>query len=481
MSDLIEQHTIDHIPEDQRFGTPRSLFTFWFTANTSAFTIVLGAIGIELGLNLLESIAAIVIGMVVGGLFMAYHSAQGPKLGLPQLIQGRAQFGFYGSLVPNSLIWIIFLGYIVAENVLASQALASLFHITFDDALALTAFVTWVVVVFGYRVMHDVNRVVAVVSMVLLVVLVVRLAEHYPTVHPVSSDFTVSAFILAISIFASGQIGWAPYVSDYSRYLPADTTVRKSFWYTYAGSVTSGILFSSLGALAGAVALSKVNGDAVGFLAGLVPGVGWLVTLMLLASIVAGNAINLYSPLVSGLALVSKDGGRAPSVWVRSIGSGVIMAGTAMLAVAVSANFLTDLSDFAASLLYVVVPWSSINLIDYYFVRRGEYDLRSILSPGGIYGKFKASVILVFLTGFAAEIPFMNSSWPKFEGPVASALSGADISWLVGFIVAGGLYYGLAALRGTTRDLVGSRAWPAVTLAASVRGEVPVAESLNER
>jgi hypothetical protein len=35
----------------------------------------------------------------------------------------------------------------------------------------------------------------------------------------------------------------------------------------------------------------------------------------------------------------------------------------------------------------------------------------------------------------------MNASYPQFEGPAASALSGADISRLVGFLVAGGLYY----------------------------------------
>jgi nucleobase:cation symporter-1, NCS1 family len=49
--------------------------------------------------------------------------------------------------------------------------------------------------------------------------------------------------------------------------------------------------------------------------------------------------------------------------------------------------------------------------------------------------------IVVFLVGIAVEIPFMNAYCPQSEGPVASALHGADISWLVGFIVAGGLYY----------------------------------------
>ena len=49
------------------------------------------------------------LGGAVGGVFMAYHSAQGPKLGLTQLTQSRAQFGFFGALLPNFVIWLIFL------------------------------------------------------------------------------------------------------------------------------------------------------------------------------------------------------------------------------------------------------------------------------------------------------------------------------------------------------------------------------------
>jgi NCS1 family nucleobase:cation symporter-1 len=441
MSDVIEQYTISHIPEDRRYGKASSLLPFWFTANTSAFTIVLGAIGIELGLSLAWSIVAIVVGSVVGGVFMAYHSAQGPKLGLPQLVQSRAQFGFYGSLIPNFLIWIIFFGYIVGENVLASQALGPLIHVTFAEALGLSAFVTWLVVVFGYRIMHDLNRVVAVLSLILFAVLLVRLLQHLPDVHYVAGSFKLSVFLLATSIFASGQIGWAPYVSDYSRYLPADTSVARSFWYTYAGSVLSAVLFASLGAIAGVVALSKINSDSVGYLAGLVPSVQWLITLVLLSSIVAGNAINLYSPLVSGLALVSKDGGRAPGAIVRGVGTAAIMVVTSVVAIAVSSNFLVDLSDFAAFLLYIVVPWSAINLVDYYFVRRGNYSTEDILSVHGKYGLFNVKAVLIFVLGIAAEVPFMNASWPKFEGPVASKFGGADISWVVGFVVTGVLYF----------------------------------------
>jgi len=457
MSEVVERYTIRPIPDQDRHGTARGLFPFWFTANSSAFTVVLGAVGIELGLGVIPTIIAIVAGGAVGGVFMAYHSAQGPKLGLPQLIQSRAQFGFYGALLPNFLIWLIFLGYIVGENVLAAQALAGMAHISYAEAMAVACFVTWLVVFFGYRIMHDFNRVTAVVALVLFAVLLVRLIRHSSGAHMDLSSFSFPVWLLFFSINVSGQVGWAPYVSDYSRYLPARTSPRQTFVYTYLGSVSSAIIFAVLGALAGSLALTSIESNTVGYLAGLIPGAVWLATIVLLLSIVAGNAINLYSPLLAGVAIASKDGGAAPGAAIRGAGTAAIMVITGYLATVVSANFVADVSNFIAFLLYIVIPWSAINLVDYYLIRHGNYDEDSIFSPAGIYGAVNWPTIAVFLIAIAAEIPFMNASYPKFEGPVASALSGADISWLVGFVVAGGLYY-LAARRGTGREAVDSRA-----------------------
>jgi purine-cytosine permease-like protein len=98
--DAIEARSIDWIPDAERRGKVWKQGPFWFLGNFSFFSIAIGFIGPSLGLSLMWTIVAGVLGASFGGIFMAFHASQGPKLGLPQMIQSRAQFGYRGDLVP---------------------------------------------------------------------------------------------------------------------------------------------------------------------------------------------------------------------------------------------------------------------------------------------------------------------------------------------------------------------------------------------
>ena len=68
---------------------------------------------------------------------------------------------------------------------------------------------------------------------------------------------------------------------------------------------------------------------------------------------------------------------------------------------------------------------------------------------GGQYGRFQWQTVLIYLIGFAVEIPFINTTF--YEGSVAKALNGTDLSWLVGLAVTVPLYYFSAVQRGLTK------------------------------
>jgi NCS1 family nucleobase:cation symporter-1 len=108
-------------------------------------------------------------------------------------------------------------------------------------------------------------------------------------------------------------------------------------------------------------------------------------------------------------------------------------------------NFLVSYSNFILLLMYVLVPWTAINLIDFYLVRHGNYDVEQFFrGDGGIYGRFDWISIGCYLLGIAIEVPFVNTT--MFEGPIAKGLNGVDISWIVCLVVISPLYY-LAAKR----------------------------------
>ena len=37
-------------------------------------------------------------------------------------------------------------------------------------------------------------------------------------------------------------------------------------------------------------------------------------------------------------------------------------------------------------MLYLLVPWTALNLVDFFFVRRGHYAITDIFRPDGVYG-----------------------------------------------------------------------------------------------
>ena len=51
--------------------------------------------------------------------------------------------------------------------------------------------------------------------------------------------FHLGAFLIQFGAVVSYQLTWAPYVSEYSRYLPEDTPTSTVFWWTYGGSASA--------------------------------------------------------------------------------------------------------------------------------------------------------------------------------------------------------------------------------------------------
>jgi hypothetical protein len=242
-----------------------------------------------IGLNLTWAIVTIVVGNLIGALFMAYHSVQGPRLGVPQMIQSRAQFGFLGALLPIAVTILIYLGFAVEGGLVAGDALASWLAISQTLGIVIFNVALMLVALVGHDLIHRASRVISVISVIVFAALFINLVGHVGSVHVHGHD-SWQNILLVISIVVAWQVTWAPYVSDYSRYLPVDTPGAATFWTTYLGAVVGGAWAMIIGAFAALLAPAAIDADTIGYLAGRLHAVRPLIIIALLLGLVPAQA-----------------------------------------------------------------------------------------------------------------------------------------------------------------------------------------------
>jgi nucleobase:cation symporter-1, NCS1 family len=445
----IEARSIDWIPDSERHGKVWHQAPLWFLGNFQYFTIPIGFIGPSLGLSLGWTIVAGKAGILVGTVFMAFHATQGPTLGLPQMIQSRAQFGYRGVIVALFAMLFTYMAFNVADQVLLAEGLHGAFG---WNATAVAIVVTAgaaLLAIYGYDWVHRLFRAILYVLLPLMAVITIgaitgsagSVASH------TAYGFTWTAFMAQFSAAAAYNITYAGYVSDYSRYLPRDTPRGKIIAYVFAGAATPAIWLISLGAwLAirlgatdGLVGLQTAGNNIVSHLGGIT---GFLSAVALAATM----GMNAYGATLTTLAGVDAFRKVNPTRAARVITILALAVIWFVIAELITTSAVGVVNTVLILMLYLLVPWSVTNLVDYFFVRHGHYAIIDIFKPNGIYGVWSYRGLIAYAAGFAAEIPFMvllNVVTLKsyYTGPLATQLNSVDISWIVGAVVTAVVYW----------------------------------------
>ncbi|MFI0469133.1 purine-cytosine permease family protein [Saccharopolyspora sp. 5N102] len=377
-----------------------------------------------------------------GTFFVAAHSAQGPRLGLPQMIQSRPQFGYVGAL----LVWVFALATYVGFNgfceVIGGQILQATVGLPSVPAGVAVAVVAVLVAITGYRLIHRAQRwlTAALLATFFAVTVAVVAAVPVPAEQLAPSGFAAVPFLAQFGASTGYQLSWAIYVSDYSRYLPADIGNRSSFWWTYTGAFLGSWWPMSLGAW-GVIATGLPDPIAAMIQAGnsVVPGLGLITVLISLLGLMTITALNFYGGSLTLISIIVTLRSLRPTRRLRVSALAVLLVTNVGLALLTGADLVASFSVFLTWLLYVLTPWTSINLVDFYAVRHGRYSVREIFNPAGIYGRASWRGLVSYAIGFAAMVPFFSVS--SYAGPAARALGGADIAVFVGLLVSGACYW----------------------------------------
>jgi len=440
-----EQQTISPIRKNDRHGRARDLFTIWFGTNLMLLTVVTGALAVTVfRLPLIWAILSLTVGNLVGGVFMALHAAQGPTLGVPQMVQTRGQFGSVGALLVIGVVVVMYMGFFASNLVLGAETLRTVApHLPELALIVGLGLLSITGTILGYDLIHACTRFITYASGAAFALTLAWIAIG----HSLPDDLfsrniaTIQGVLGAVSVAALWQIAYAPYVSDYSRYLPAETGVRPAFWASYWGSVLGSALPMIVGAVIG---LIDQGHGVIATLGAVTEGIAPLTFTIFSIAMLVNNAMNVYCGALSTLAAIQTwQPDWNPSWRARATVAIIILLLALCLAILGHDSFLESYTSFILLLFYVLIPWTAINLVDYYLIHHGEYDVASFFrSDGGVYGRFNVPALACYLLGTLVQLPFVST--PLYRGPIARALGDADLSWLVGLVITSVAYYGLA-------------------------------------
>ncbi|MGN6762440.1 MAG: purine-cytosine permease family protein [Leifsonia sp.] len=442
----IETHGADYVPEAERHGSPKSLFSVWAGSNIIYLYFVLGSLMVILGLNIWQSILVILAGNLVW-IGVGYLAISGPASGSPSEVISRAFYGVNGNRVIQIVVgWVV--GVLYEAINLSVGALAGVALVTqfFGSApLALQAgivvglaVVTFTISVYGHATIVKLAPWFTWILLAALVILAFFVIGHthfgfVPKGGVLHGPALWAVAATGFGLIASAPLSWSV-GADYSRYLPTKTSAKATAFWTGFGGFLPATGIAILGALA-ATAVDMSNPEIA--MAKIVPT--WFYVIFLLVIVigsVSNNALTAYS---TGLALLATG-----IPWRRSITvifDAVVAIGVTLYAMFIS-NFLDTLSGLLEVSLAVLAPSMAIYAVDI-FLRRNRYDgpaLQDTTARSRYWfaGGFSVGGFGALLLGTVAASFCLNTTF--YVGPVTQALGGADISVFIGAIVGGGIY-----------------------------------------
>ncbi|MFH9069097.1 purine-cytosine permease family protein [Streptomyces alboflavus] len=440
----IEAHGIDHIPDQERHGHPRQLFSVWAAANVNYLSLVVGGTLILMGLTLGQALLVIVAGNLFW-LLTGLLAISGPAAGTPSEVITRAIYGIRGNRVNNAVVgWMISVCYFALNLAAAATAAFALVEKAGVGAttgvkiavVLVIAAVTLTIGVYGHGLIMKLYLPITLALTAVFAVVAIAVLRHtdfsYAPPAPLRGAELWTVLVAGVTLIASAPLSYTT-SADFARYLPRTTSAKAVLGWTALGGFVPGVVICSLGACA---ATAVDMGDPQSGLRTILPG--WFDPLFLLALILGTVALNALTAYSAGLAL------QAVGIRIRRSLS-VIADGTAAVALTLYALLISDFLDTVSNVLQLTVvllgPAMTIYAADIW-LRRNRYDGPTLMdetpdSPYWYAAGVSPAGALALTGGVTVSALCVNT---LYTGPIASALDGLDLALPAGITVSASLY-----------------------------------------
>jgi NCS1 nucleoside transporter family len=437
---------INPVPIKNRTSGQLDQFFIWAGANVAPINWVLGSIGIQLGLSLIETLLIIVVGNLLGCALFGAISLMGHRTGVPQMVLSRLAFGRRGAYIPTFMQVLMPMGWVAMNTwIVLDLSIAALERMGISGGIELKYVIALVIMcvqvgiaAWGYNAIKYFERYTMPFILMIMLVMTVLAFTHVDVQWQNSTTVGISKLSAMSSLMTAIGVGWGiswlVYASDYTRYTKTSLSDRQVFRSSFLGMFVPTVWLAFLGA---AIASAGSGSDPAQLIIAVFGTMALPVLLVLLHGPIATNIVVIYS---AGLATLSLDM-RVPR-WLISAISGVV-ALIILYFFLQSSGFVHAFENVMIFFVVWISPWAAITLVDFFLLRRGCIDIDSLYNNhadskcGDINWRGLFSLVLGVLAAWLFQVGTIES----MQGPIAMALGGLDLSWLAGFVIAGGSYF----------------------------------------
>ena len=446
-----DTHGIDPIPTEHRDSTPLQQFWVWMGANLAPINWVLGALGIILGLSLLETILVVTIGNVIGCTIFGLFCVMGHRTGVNQMVLSRSAFGRRAYL-PGAAQTLLAMGWLGVNTwIVLDLAMGVLRELGYEGgtgtkyALAFGIMVVQLLIAtYGFYAIRSFEKYTVPVTAAIMVVMSVLAWSKSDIVWTRSTVSGADKFTSMTQLMTAIGIGWGiswfTYSADYTRFVNRRYSDRQVFWATAAGMFLPTVWLAALGA---SIASTGTDADPSQLVAEVFGVMTIPVLFLIMHGPIATNILNLYSCSLAALSI-----GLNAARWKIAAVAGVVGTGV-LIAFVQEESFARAFDNWMVSIIVWISPWAGVTLVEYFVLRRGRVDVPALYEPPSrsIYGDINVPALVALAAGLLAGWAWEYGLVGPMQGPVAKALGNTDFSWAAGMTVAGVLYYVLAANR----------------------------------
>jgi len=311
LTDPVAAAAVDGVAVDGESGSRSRWSYFWTWLVTPHIEFGAIYVGMIVVLFLDMSLAQALVGVILGTAFGAFThgllTANGVRLRVPQMALGTLASGTKGNRAVTTVMALISsVGWFIVNSVVAGLALAALFDFSRLGALGIVVVVQLIIAVLGGQVSGVSFRAVQrylfpVISLLVVITGIVTFTKVDLSADPgVEWNLNGLIAIVVVGCFSwAYTVGWAPFATDYSKYLPTSVSPKEAGIGAAAGLFVATAFLISIGVCTGIVLEGAGNHDVSNPTAQFTSVLtGWFADIVLIGLILGplvNNSISLRS------------------------------------------------------------------------------------------------------------------------------------------------------------------------------------------